>query len=194
MILNDQLDPCFAYGFTGGPEFLTRITGLRSGHERRNADWAQARHRFSAPFQNISPEMYRALKRMFMACRGQLHGFLLADPLDSSADAESLGTAPSGTTAVQLQKTFTVDGESYVHTITRPDASVVVYEGGVAKAGTLDTTTGEFTPDSAWSGGTVTWTGPFYIPVRFASDWLPMSYETLRAISGSVDLIEVIGE
>lgn len=192
MILAAQLDPCVAYGFTGGPEFLTRITSLRNGHERRNAEWSLARHRFSAPFQHINPTQYAALKRMFMACRGQLHGFLFSDPFDNEADGEALGS-PTGTTAVQLRKTFTVDGESYQHTITRPDATVIVYDGASPKAGALDVETGIFTPDAAWTGA-ATWSGPFYHPVRFASDWFPMSYDNLRAINGSVELLEVFGE
>ena len=38
---------CAGFGWTGGPEFKTRIRELPNGHERRNADWENARHRFT---------------------------------------------------------------------------------------------------------------------------------------------------
>lgn len=199
MILNDELDPCVAFGFAGGPEFTTRITPIANGHERRNAEWSQARHRYTAPFNNITDAEYRLIKKMFNACRGQLHGFLFKDHLDYQATDEAFGTGDGATVAFQLVKKSTIDGETYTRTITRPVTGVVVKEAGVTKTGTLDTTTGIFTFDTApANGAALTWTGEFRIPVRFASDWLPFSLDNRRgadfAVNGSVDLIEVFGE
>jgi uncharacterized protein (TIGR02217 family) len=200
-ILNVELDPCVAMGFTGGPEWNTRITGLRNGHERRNAQWANPRHRWTAPFANISSADYLEIKRVFNACRGQAFGFLFQDRLDYQATNESLGVAPSGTTAVQLVKVSTADGQDYTRTITRPIADgFVLYQSGTPKAGTLDSETGLFTPTTSWSAGEpLTWTGEFLVPVRFAADWLPFSIDNRRgsgdyAINGSVDIVEVFGE
>lgn len=196
MILNTELDPCIAYGFSGGPEFSTRVTTLKNAHERRNANWAQPRHRYTAPFENIKPTEYAEIKRLFMACRGMAYGFLFKDPLDYSALLESLGITPAGSSPVQLVKVSTAAGESFVRTITRPLATgFVLYQAGVAKAGTLDPLTGIFTPTTAWTAAaSLTWSGEFRIPVRFASDWLPFSYDDLLAVNGSVELVEVFGE
>lgn len=200
MILEIELDPVAAYGFTGGPEFNTRVVTMRNGHERRNANWANPRGRWTAPFNNITDSDYREIKRVFNVCRGMTFGFLFEDRLDYQATGEALGAAPSGSTPVQLIKTDTAGGETYVRTITRPRATgFTLYQGGVAKAGTLDTTTGLFTPTTSWTlGAALTWTGEFLVPVRFANDWLPFSLDNRRgsgyAVNGSVDILEVFGE
>jgi uncharacterized protein (TIGR02217 family) len=200
-ILAVELTPKTTFGFVGGPEFSTRISTLRNSHERRNANWAQARHRWTAPFQNITDTEARDILRVFNACHGMTFGFLFKDFLDFQATVEPLGNAPSGSAPVQLIKTSTAGSQSYVRTITKPVASgFTLYQTAIAKTGTLDTTTGLFTPTTAWTAGQpLTWTGEFRVPVRFAADWLPFSIDNKRgtvdfAVNGSVDVIEVFGE
>lgn len=197
-----ELDLCPAFGWQGGPEFNTRITMLKSGHERRNANWAQMRHHYTLPFQNITDDAYLGdLKAVFLAMLGQAHSFLAKDHSDFEATVEALGTTPSGSTPVQLKKTYTFGSATYTRNILKPKAgSVTVYQNGTSKAGTFSTTTGLFTPTTAWTGGaTLTWTGQFFVPVRFASDLLQMSIDNKRdgvayAMNGSAELIEVFGE
>lgn len=43
---------------------------MANGRERRNGDWDQPRHRFTAPFMNISKEAYRQIKQMHLVCKG----------------------------------------------------------------------------------------------------------------------------
>ena len=195
-----ELDICPAYGWQGGPEFNTRIVTLRNGHERRNAQWDQVRHRFVLPLQNIKDQAYLTeLKAFFLAMRGQTHSFLVKDWSDYQASGESLGNAPSGKTAVQLQKVSTFGSASYTRKITKPKSGAVIYQDGSAKSGTLDTTTGLFTPDTDWTEGeALTADFEFYIPVRFASDLLPMTIDNRSGsnyvMNGSVELVEVFGE
>lgn len=200
-VLDTVLDITPAYGWQGGPCFNTRITPLRNGHERRNANWDQVKHQFTLPFQNITDAAYLAgLKSVFLAVRGQTRSFLAKDWSDYKATGESLGNAPSGTTAVQLQKVATFGTATYTRTITKPRAgTVTVYQAGEAKAGTTDTATGLFTPDTEWTEGEpLTADFEFYVPVRFASDLLPMSIDNRTGagyvMNGSVELIEVFGE
>src|SRR5690606_21936760 len=113
-VLDTVLDITPAYGWQGGPCFNTRITPLRNGHERRNANWDQVKHQFTLPFQNITDAAYLAgLKSVFLAVRGQTRSFLAKDWSDYKATGESLGNAPSGTTAVQLQKVATFGTATY---------------------------------------------------------------------------------
>lgn len=196
-----ELDICPAYGWQGGPELNTRIVSLRNGHERRNARWSQVRHRFVLPLQNVQNQAYLTdLKAAFLAMRGQLHSFLVKDYSDFEAVAASLGNAPAGSTPVQLQKVSTFGSASFEREITKPKAgTVTVYQAGVAKAGTVDTTTGWFTPSTAWSeGSALTADFEFYVPVRFASDLLPMTIDNRTGaeyvMNGAVELIEVFGE
>ena len=195
------LDLCPAYGWQGGPQFNTRIVGLRNGHERRNANWSQVQHRYTLPFQNIHADDYLAdLKSVFLAMQGQTHSFLAKDYSDFEATGESLGNAPSGTTAVQLQRVSTFGSATYTRKITKPKSgTLTVYEDGTPKAGTVDTATGLFTPTSSWSEGkALTADFEFYVPVRFASDFLPMSIDNRSGqhymLNGSVELVEVFGE
>lgn len=200
MTLNAELDPCIAPGFTGGPVFNTLIHPLRNGMEFRNANWDQCRHMYSLPFQNIKTvDDYRSLKRMFLVCRGMLHGFLFADPGDFEAENESIGVAPAGSAPVQIVKVSTVDGVTYTRIIQRPVTGFVVEQsdgvgGWAVKAGTVDAW-GKFTPTTAWTAGrALRWTGEFRVPVRFNSDELPMTWEELEYVSGAVSIIEVFGE
>ncbi len=82
--------------------------------------------------------------------------------------------------------------QSTVRPIVKPVAgSVTVYANGVAKAGTLDTTTGLFMPTSAWTAAdVVTWTGEFDVPVTFASDELIFDYNNFQALTSNIELEE----
>jgi uncharacterized protein (TIGR02217 family) len=133
---------------------------------------------------------------MYHACKGAAYAFRFKDWSDYRCTSEALGTAPSsGTAAIQLRKTYANGGFSTVRDITKPvSGTVTVFVNGVAKAGTLDTTTGRFTPTSAWSGGTLTWTGEFDVPVRFATDEMASTYDNFKLIQTTLDLEEVFGE
>jgi uncharacterized protein (TIGR02217 family) len=200
MFYDVELDICPAYGWQGGPAFNTRITPLRNGHERRNGDQDHVRHQFTLPFANIKRADYLAyLKSAHLAMRGNLHSFKVKDWSDFEAVDEPLGIAPSGSTPVQLRKLATFGLATYSRTITKPLAGVVVKQGGVAKAGVLDTLTGLFTPTTDWTpGAALTWSGEFRVPVRFDNDFLPMTIDSRNAngfaMNGSVQLIEVFGE
>ena len=197
-----ELDLVPAFGWQGGPEASTRIIALRNRSERRNIEAAHPRHRYILPFQNITDGAYLAeLKAAHLAMYGQAHSFLVKDHSDYEAFDEPLGNAPAGTAAVQLVKTYSFGPATRVRTITKPVAGAVIEQGGVAKAGTLDTLTGLFTPSTDWTeGAALTWSGEFRVPVRFASDYLPMTIDEkfgadgAFAMNGSVELVEVFGE
>ena len=188
--LNDRV----RLGFVGGPRFKTSIVTLDNGKEQRNQEWARARWEFEAPFTNADPEVVqKAVRDMFFAARGMNDGFRFKDWDDYQATNESLGTAPSGSTAVQLIKTYAVGFPSpYVRNILKPvSGTVTVYENGVAKAGTLDTTTGLFTPTSSWTpAAALTWTGEFDVPVRFDDDALLWLWDNKDVRSTTVRLVE----
>lgn len=193
---------CPAYGWMAGPADDTLVVTLRNRNELRQARGDLSRRTFVLPFQNITHADYLTyLLNAHMAMRGRLHTFLVKDWLDFEAEAESLGTAPAGSNAVQLKKTYSFGLATREREITKPLSSVVVYEdtgssGPVAKAGTLDTLTGIFTPTDPWAvGAEVTWTGEFRVWVRFNNDYMPMTIDNASAgkhvVNGSVELIEV---
>jgi uncharacterized protein (TIGR02217 family) len=174
----------------------TRVRDLKNGYERRNANWTLKKRRFTAKYAGWTKEMRDDLLAQVWVADGMTYSFRFKDWSDYSVTAQSLGTAPSGSTAVQLVKTYTKGSTTKTRTITKPVASTVtVYQNGVAKAGTLDDTTGLFTPTTAWTGGAaLTWTGNFDVCVRFATDE-PEFVLPHRDIAEVVcELVEVFGE
>lgn len=205
MRLQAYLEPTISYGWSGGPEFKTRIVALKkNGRNRRNADWDQARHRFTLPFEHLDNGKYRAIKRMHMVCRGQLHTFLFRDELDYEASNEQFGVGDGSTKTFQLSKVSEEDGVEYsrqVFALYKPDpdnpgealeaAPTITVDGTPTTAFTVDADTGQVTFDSAPAEGAVLrWSGEFSLWVRFAQDWLPFSFEFDEGTYGSIDLVE----
>lgn len=194
-----EIEACPGFGFTGGPEFQTNIRALQNGRENRNADWSVTRHRYSVPFSNISDEAYANVKRVFLVVRGQAHTFLHKDWGDFEAVDEVFAVGDGTTGPYQLRKVSVADVGEYDRIITKPKAGVVVKKNGVVSAATIDTETGLVTMGAAAAPGTIlTWTGEFYVHVRFNSDQLPFSLDNRMgsgfANNGSIELIEVLGE
>ena len=183
-----------ANGFQGGPTWYTETVDMKSGVIRRLAVRSRPRYRFSAPYQNISPTKTALVISAFNACQGAARGFRFKDWADYSVTAESIGNTPgANSNPVQLYKSYTFGGTTVSRPIKKPvSGSVTVYSNGVSKAGTLDATTGLFTPTTAWTAAqALTWTGQFDVPVRFSSDELIFDFNTLNALSANIDLEEV---
>jgi uncharacterized protein (TIGR02217 family) len=199
MFIDDTIDQCAAYGFTGGPTFRTNIAEMRSWREKRNADVDMARHEYSAPYNNISQEGWREIRRMFYVCRGKLHSFRLRDPNDYQAANELFGIGDGVSTIFQLSNLSEADGVTYSRLVQLP-VNPTIYVDGVEVAASVDLVTGEvdFGSSVPLLGEALTWSGTFDIKVRFDQDSLPFSLDSRRsdgfAINGSVNLIEDFGE
>lgn len=193
MHLDAYLEPCAAYGWEGGPQFRTNIVELQSGDEHRNAEWAEARHVYSAPFQNIGIDSFRALKRMFFACRGMLGAFRFRDELDHSAANEVFGAGDGTTALFQLRKISEVDGATYSRNVyALASTPTITINGTPTTAFSVNLRTGEVEFDSPPTlGAVLRWSGTFDVWVRFASDSLRFSLDSIDATNGSVEVIEV---
>lgn len=189
--INTRLSTCVAYGFSGGPEYSTLVVTLDNGREQRNRQWLYPRHRYAAQYMNLSPEAQKEILAAFHAAAGQLHVFRFKDHNDYKAVAEPLAPAIGTSTPVQLVKTYSLGAQATVRVIQAPVAGAVVKRNGVAVAGTLDTSTGLFTPSAPWVAGTFTWDGEFDVWVRFASDYNAFAIGNLRVHTADVELIEV---
>ena len=188
------LETCEGYGWEGGPEFSTRIVTMANGFERRNADWAEARRKFSLPFINLSRDRYLPILNMFYAARGQLHCFLYRDPLDHEAENEFIGLGDGVEVEFQLSKLTNVDGFIYQRNVYAiPDSeSIVVTVNNVVTAVTVDKDRGTIlfaAPPEL--NAQIRWSGIFDVWVRFNSDYLPFSLDAPDARNGQVELIEM---
>ena len=210
MYLRKYIPACETFGWVGGPEFHTRIVEMRNGRERRNAEWALARHRFQLPYNNLSSAEYAPIKSLHLVCHGRLHNFLYQDRLDYIAQDAVFGIASPGQTAFQLGKMSELDGVEYfreVNCLYRPDPAskgdavavtpVIRVNGAPTTAFDINHDTGAGAFDTPMVGGEVmSWDGEFSIWVRFDNDFMPMSIDNRfasgpYAISGAVDLIEM---
>lgn len=184
-----------AFGFQGGPTWYTLVTDLQSGVQRRKALRSRPKYRYTLPYQNIDLTDTAAVIAAFNACQGAAVGFRLKDWTDYSVTAQAIGNTPGANlTPVQLYKTYTFGATTVQRPIKKPvSGTVTVYSNGTPKTGTLDTTTGLFTPTTNWTAGqALTWTGEFDVPVRFSSDELVFDLNNPGRLSANIEVEEVL--
>lgn len=195
-LLDVRLSTRVEQGFSAVRVANTRVVPLKNGHERRNANWSGKKRRYTSRYATFTADEAEELLAFSEIADGRANSFRFKDWSDFKATAQPLGTAPSGTTPVQLQRTYTRGAYSRVRTITKPvDGTVVVYQNGTPKAGTVDTSTGLFTPSTSWTGGaTLTADFQFDVPVRFATDEIEFVLPHRDIFEVNCDLVEVFGE
>ena len=179
-------------GAQGGPERRTDVVVLGSGHEERNARWADSRRTYNAGYGVKSLDDLHAVVAFFEERRGRLYGFRWRDHLDfrscppqqavTAAD-QTIGSGTGAIATFQLVKTYGSSFAPWVREIKKPVAGTV----RVAVAGVEKTLGTQFTVDAATGvvtflaghvpagGQTVTAGFEFDVPVRFDADRLEIS-------------------
>ena len=195
MFNESRLLDCVAYGSQFGREFNTRIVSLRSGVERRNANWTTPLGRYDILYQALKPQDHMLVRGAHMASLGSAIPFRFKDWTDYAANQEAIGTSTGALQVIQLTKAYPFGPESLSRTIQKPvTGSVVVYADGIQIAAIVDYTSGEITIDHA-AGAEITWSGEFDVPVRFESDRLDVDPLARMAgdfvLSADVGLVEV---
>ncbi|MCP9495882.1 MAG: DUF2460 domain-containing protein [Pyrinomonadaceae bacterium MAG19_C2-C3] len=165
-------------------EYRTNIIELGNRGEARIIEWDEGLIHFNAALGVRSLKDLQTLVRFHRSRKGRGRAFLVRDLLDHAAEYELLGAGDGTTAAFPLIKTysdydeFAETGNADVRRITRPEQGLTIYVDGIAQNEgfdfVLDFTTGDVafvTPPA--SGASVTWTGRFYVPVRFVEDKLP---------------------
>lgn len=181
------------------PEFSTTVAVTASGHERRNALWADARLRFDAGPGVRSEADLGVLIAFFRARHGPATGFRLRDPTDFSSNAMT-GTPTHGDQLLGfgdgLAATFQLvkrHGDQ-LRTITRPEpGSILVSVAGVPVTGWSLANGGRIRFETAPPAGAAVRAGfRFDVPVRFAEDRLDVTGVSFAAGEApSVPLIEI---
>jgi len=195
MFNETRLLDCVAYGSQFGQEFNTRITTLKSGHERRNANWTRPLGRYSVSYDALRPENHEDVRGAHMACLGSLIAFRFKDWSDYEAIGELIGAGTGAAQDYQLMKRYPFGPISLERVISKPVAgTVVVFDAGQPIPATVDYTTGVVRA-TAPAGSPVTWSGEFDVPVRFEADRLdvdPIARNSNGLIlTADVDLVEV---
>jgi uncharacterized protein (TIGR02217 family) len=201
-----SLPPGIALGARGGPERLTEVVTLGSGHEERNTPWAASRRRWNVGYGLRSLNDVHALIGFFEARRGRLHGFRFRDgadwrsgpPLDPVTPFDqTIGTGDGAGTQFQLIKTYVSGSESETRIIRKPvGGTVAAAVDGVpldTEDFTIDAATGMVTLTTPPSAGAVVTAGyEFDVPVRFDTDHLDINLAAFAAgETPNVPLIEI---
>lgn len=158
-----RLLDCVAFGWVGGPTWLTEVVSARSGYESRNGAWAQSRHSYEIGLTARPLSQFTAIKAAYMVCGGRRDGFRWRDasdyevdyadgdpqPIDSLGDPVGTAGAGYGTPTYQLAKKYSFASVSHYRDISKPSGTVVIRRNGSpAAAGAspgnyaLSTTTG----------------------------------------------------
>lgn len=166
--INDGL---IVYGTVGGPEYNTSVTVVSSGHESRNANWAEARGRWELGERMVTSTELEQIIAFFRARKGMAVGFRFRDHADYRVpDARGTGVLGAGVgngmPSYQLNKRYTDAAQTDVRAIRKPVAGsvTILRNGSPVTTGTgpgqyaLDTTTGivTFVPDTQASVTAVT--------------------------------------
>lgn len=205
--LDEAFPLSVAFGATGGPERLTDIVALASGHEARNARWADSRRRYDAATGIRTVDDLRSVLALFETARGRLSGFRFRDPVDHSTAADGgvpapddqvVGTGDGVADRFTLSKAYGMGASTYTRPIRLPvAASVRVAIDGMEQTSgpdfTVDAATGEVVLASAPANGAAVTAGcVFDVPVRFDTDRLDVSLTHFQAGDiPSIPLVEI---
>lgn len=183
-------------GFSAIPAHSTRIKSLANGNEKRNAQWSGSKRRYTSAYAGFNRAQRAELLNAAEATDGQTYAFRFKDWNDFSVTGQALGVSPAGSTPIQLVKTYTFGPRTKTRTITKPvTATVVVYQNGVPKAGTVNGLTGLFTPTTAWTpAAVITADFEFDVPVRFATDEIEFVLPHKDICQVRCELVEVFNE
>jgi uncharacterized protein (TIGR02217 family) len=192
-------------GARGGPERRTQVVELVSGHEERNASWANSRRRYDVAYGIRRADDLAAVVAFFEARNGRLHGFRFKDWADHKSCLPSglpspldqpLGTGDSEQAVFQLVKRYTSGAQGWTRAISKPVADTVrITLGGIEQLDgwSVDTTTGLVTFATAPAAGVAVTAGfEFDVPVRFDTDTLDVTLDIERLGSiASIPLLEI---
>jgi uncharacterized protein (TIGR02217 family) len=189
--INQLLDEEVAYGFEGGPEYNTTIVDLDNSLEQRDSKWIYPRHKYSASFDNMDDAPKEAVIEIFHAVRGRRHAFKFKDWNDYVVVDEPVLVAAGTMNPIQLYKTYAFGEAFTIRPIQAVSEDTVVKDNvGATVAGTLNTELGMFTPAANWAATPYTWTGEFYVWVRFQDDYNAFTINSWRASTSNVELQE----
>lgn len=175
--VEQRLLDCVAYGTQGGPTFLTRKVGLRSGKKRKNPMRANPLYRFAIIYNKLEEADHADVIAAFNACYGGVHSFRLKDWADYRADGEPVAVGTGAEQIIQLSKRYEFGALARVRPIRKPVVgTVTLTSNGAPQAGVVDYTTGLVT-FTAPVGQQVRWFGEFDVPVSFEDDALSFQFE-----------------
>lgn len=170
----------------------TEIVQLANGSEARNAMWKNKPMSYKANFALLTPEARAEVYGAFLVADGMTYLFRFRDPGDYIAKKEPFETVIGTKTPAQLTKRYYFGSFYKDRRIQAIARATIVDVSDNEISGTLDTELGLFTPDSNWASPVAYWNGIHDVWVRFDSDDLDITMETVNISTTDVGLIERI--
>lgn len=197
---NKVFPETISQGVIGGPQFLTDIEMLRSGHEERNTPWSDPLHVYNAGLGVREAEHLYDFQNFYHNTRGMLRSFRFKDWSDFKSNIDvskpvnaldqQLGTGNGSTYYFRVYKTY----GNYTRRITHPRAfsAKVAFDGAEVSADSffVDDQNGVIVFLTAPpSGVNITCGFEFDVPARFDSDYIPIQMKLFNL--GSVPDIPI---
>jgi uncharacterized protein (TIGR02217 family) len=192
-----------AYGSEGGPEYLTEIIELNSGHEKRNAVWSLPRYKYNVAYGVRTRDQLISLIEFFHSVQGRAHGFRFKDHMDFKSGLltsavtptdQLIGTGDGSTTQFQLKKNYTKGLLTRQRNIYKPSSGSVrvSLNGSEQLSGWSVDANGLVTFTSAPGNGVLVRAGFEYdVPCRFVNDYLTARWEDYELMSADVPIVEI---
>ena len=186
MAFHNNVFPLELSALTPKTSWRTQLTEVGGGGEQRAGLWSDARRRYNASTaQNLNLTQFAQIEKHFNARRGMLFSFPLRDRSSFKITVqEGFGTGNGSAVDFQLSINSGDAGNAYNREIYLPESgTIAIFDNGTPKTEGVDWTlayTGStagtvhflYTPVA---GHALTWTGQFWIPVRYDLDELPDS-------------------
>jgi uncharacterized protein (TIGR02217 family) len=181
---HNNVFPLELSALTPKTSWQTQVTELGGGAEQRAGLWADARRRYDARNADaLTLAQYNQIEKHFNARRGKLFSFPLRDRSSFTVTGEPLGTGGGVASTNQLTINRGDAGNAYNREIYLPESGTIhIFAGASEKFEGTDWTlaySGATAGTVTWlvnvTGLTLTWTGQFFIPVRYDVDELPDS-------------------
>jgi uncharacterized protein (TIGR02217 family) len=188
--INAVLDEEIDYGFEGGPRYSTAETDMENGFVEKDSEWVYPRHEYSASFGDIDDDVRDEIISVFHACRGKRHSFLFKDWNDYTITNQLIEVEPGTSKTIQLYKKYSWGQVYSIRPIQAIKSASLTDANGDQVPGSFNLMTGEFTPLAAWGTGEYKLTCEFYVWVSFEADYNPMTINSWRANTASVELVE----
>lgn len=176
----------------------TTVAMMGGGSEQRNQNWNDARRRYDASTaQTLTLASLQSIEKHFNARRGRTRAFALRDRSSFRATTEALGTAAGIGSTMQLQVAGGDSLNAYNREIYLPESGTLsVFANAVQKTEGVHWSmayTGALAGTLTWlasfSGQSITWSGDFWVCVRYDLDEFPDS-ELFMWTSGTTGLVK----
>ena len=174
-------------------EFNTSVITTKNGSEQRNINWNSNKMKFNIINGIKTKAELDEIIAFFRNVKGKAYGFRFKDWSDYQAENQLIGVGDGEKKDFQLIKYYRTNNNYYIRKITKPVISTIkiFIDGTSTNDVNIDLKTGIISFNEApLTDAVITATFEFDVPVRFDSDMLEITMNTIN--TGEVKDITLI--